>query len=53
MLVGTDRARIVAETTRLLDDPTALVRMRAAVNPFGDGRTGERIADVLASHLSH
>ena len=50
--MGTDTARIVAEVTRLLDDPAALARMRDAVNPFGDGRTGERIAHVLAHHLA-
>ncbi|MCS7088525.1 MAG: UDP-N-acetylglucosamine 2-epimerase (non-hydrolyzing) [Thermoflexales bacterium] len=47
-LVGTDRARIVAETTRLLTDPEAYARMAHAVNPYGDGRAAERIADILA-----
>ena len=51
LLVGTDTDRIVAEAGRLLDDAAALARMRDAVNPFGDGHTSERIADVLARHF--
>jgi len=46
-LVGTDRARIVAETCRLLDDPAAHRRMSQAVNPYGDGRASERIVAAL------
>ncbi len=52
LLVGTDGDRIVAEVGRLLDDPAALARMRDAINPFGDGRTAERIADVLTHDLA-
>jgi UDP-N-acetylglucosamine 2-epimerase (non-hydrolysing) len=47
VLLGTDEDRIVAVTTALLADPAALQRMRAAANPFGDGRAAERIAAVL------
>lgn len=46
-VVGTDRQRIVQETVRLLDDPAEYRRMAEATNPYGDGRAGERIADVL------
>ena len=51
MLVGTDEARIVALVSQLLGDAPALVRMRDAVNPFGDGRTSARVADVLQRDL--
>ncbi len=51
MLVGTDQARIVALVSRLLADPPALARMRDAVNPFGDGHTAARVADVLQRDL--
>ena len=51
LLVGTDTARIVAAVNGLLADPYALARMRQAINPFGDGRTSERIADVLQHDL--
>ncbi len=46
-LVGTDRARIVTETARLLDDADAYAAMARAVNPYGDGRAAPRIADAL------
>ena len=47
-LVGADADRIVAETERLLDDETACAAMARAHNPFGDGRSAERIAELLA-----
>ena len=47
-LVGTDPARIVAETARLLDDAAAYDTMACAHNPYGDGRAAQRIAEVLA-----
>ena len=47
-LVGTDADRIVAETVRLLDDEAAYAQMARAHNPFGDGRSAARIAELLA-----
>ena len=47
-LVGTDADRIVAQATRLLDDPEAYAAMARAHNPFGDGRAVERIVELLA-----
>lgn len=47
-LVGTDEDRIVAEATRLLDDPRAYATMARAHHPYGDGRAAERIAAILA-----
>jgi UDP-N-acetylglucosamine 2-epimerase (non-hydrolysing) len=46
-LVGTDRARIVAEVRRLLEDSTEYARMANADNPFGDGHAAERIVTSL------
>lgn len=46
-VVGTDPARIVFETFRLLDDPEAYECMARAPNPYGDGYAAERIADAL------
>jgi len=46
-LVGTDRARIVAEATRLLTDPAAYRSAAGARNPYGDGRAAERIVHGL------
>ena len=51
LLVGTDRAYVVATVSRLLADAPALQAMRDAVNPFGDGRTSARVADVLQHDL--
>ena len=47
-LVGTDAATIVRETARLLDDEGAYAEMARAHNPFGDGRSSQRICDLLA-----
>ena len=47
-LVGTDPDRIVQETERLLDDPSAYSAMARAHNPFGDGNSAQRICDLLA-----
>lgn len=49
-LVGTDRARIVAEAARLLDDEAAHAAMARAHNPYGDGRAAARIAAIIAGH---
>jgi UDP-N-acetylglucosamine 2-epimerase (non-hydrolysing) len=48
-LVGTDRATIVAETMRLLDDSHAYAAMAKAHNPFGDGHSSERIAALITN----
>jgi UDP-N-acetylglucosamine 2-epimerase (non-hydrolysing) len=48
MLVGADATRIVAETTRLLDDPAAYREMALAHNPYGDGNASRRIAALIA-----
>ncbi len=47
VLVGTDKERIVGETRRLLDDAEAHASMARAVNPYGDGHAGGRIAAAL------
>ncbi len=46
-LVGTDRARIVRETARLLTDGRAYSKMSRARNPYGDGRAAARIVGGL------
>jgi UDP-N-acetylglucosamine 2-epimerase (non-hydrolysing) len=50
-LVGTDPDLIVAEASRLLDDPAACVAMTATGNPYGDGlaavRTEVAVGDLL------
>lgn len=46
-LVGTSRERIVSEARTLLEDRRAYLRMARSVNPYGDGRAAERIAEIL------
>ena len=46
-LVGSDTARIVAETTFLLDHPEEYQRMSRIHNPYGDGHACERIEAAL------
>ena len=46
-LVGTDRAAIVAAANELLDDASAYEAMARAHNPFGDGDSSQRIANLL------
>lgn len=46
-LVGTDRARIVVEATRLLDDAAAYLAMSRAHNPYGDGAASARIVEEV------
>ncbi|MGN5063290.1 non-hydrolyzing UDP-N-acetylglucosamine 2-epimerase [Aeromonas sp. 6P] len=46
-LVGTCDATIVAETVRLLDDELAYQVMTHANNPYGDGRTSQRILEAV------
>jgi len=37
----------VWEAEKLLDSPAAYRRMSRAHNPYGDGKAGKRIVDVL------
>jgi UDP-N-acetylglucosamine 2-epimerase (non-hydrolysing) len=46
-LVGTDRATIVRESQRLLDDRQAYEHMATAANPYGDGKASQRIVEFL------
>ena len=49
-LVGTDRAVIVREAYRLLDDARAYESMARVFNPYGDGGAAKRIRDILKSY---
>jgi len=50
-LVGTDRLRIVAAVTELLNDKSAYMRMSQAVNPYGNGKTSKEIVLILKKIL--
>jgi UDP-N-acetylglucosamine 2-epimerase (non-hydrolysing) len=47
-LVGTDHDRIVDAAARVLTGS----RPPAVANPYGDGRAGERIADIIVARLA-
>ena len=47
-IVGTDVERIVDGASLLLDDEVEYRSMATAVNPFGDGTAGEKIACIVA-----
>jgi UDP-N-acetylglucosamine 2-epimerase (non-hydrolysing) len=47
ILVGTDRARVVAEAAALLDDQAHYDAMARAINPYGDGLATGRIVSAL------
>lgn len=46
-LVGTSDEAIVSETVRLLDDELAYKMMSHANNPYGDGKTSQRIVEAV------
>ena len=49
-MVGANKDRIVGETLRLLDDSASYKKMRSAVNPYGDGKSARKIAQILIRH---
>lgn len=50
-LVGTSTDAIVTEALRLLGDPIALASMRRPCFPYGDGKSGPRIAALIEQWL--
>lgn len=51
VLVGTDPEQIVKEALSILCDAVVYRKMVSGPNPFGDGRAGQRIAEILTSAL--
>ena len=49
ILVGTDTAKIIEETNKLLNIPLAYEKMSALHNPYGDGKACERIINFIAT----
>lgn len=50
-LVGSDSTSIFDHTARLLTDPDAYQEMARARNPYGDGRSAQRISDLCCRLL--
>ncbi len=51
-LVGTETANIVKAATDILKDESLYQSMANVANPFGDGHSSQRIADILKSYFS-
>ena len=51
-LVGTNTAKIIAETKRLLDSPEEHAKMAQSVNPYGDGRAASRIVRAILNYAT-
>ncbi len=50
-LTGVEQAEIVRQARTLLDDAQAYVAMAHAVNPYGDGKTSQRIVQLIAQYF--
>lgn len=50
-LAGVEQAEIERLARTLLDDPAAYAAMAHAVNPYGDGRTSERIVYAIEQYF--
>ena len=50
-LVGTSEESIYYWFTRLLDNEEDYKKMAHATNPYGDGHSCERIADILEKRI--
>lgn len=51
ILVGSDREKIVRETSRLIDNPTYYSKIAMASNPYGDGSTSQQVKSILSGLL--
>ncbi len=51
-LVHTDFDSIVTNVTLLLESDDLYLRMAKAVNPYGDGKSSDRIVDILKQSLT-
>lgn len=51
-LVGSDPDRILAEVSRLAEDPAEYARMSRIQNPYGDGHASERIVEAVRARLN-
>jgi len=50
-LVGTDIETIVKNANILIEDNEEYIKMSKAMNPYGDGRASEKIADAIEEYF--
>jgi UDP-N-acetylglucosamine 2-epimerase (non-hydrolysing) len=48
-IVGTDAEKIIRETLTLLRSPSRYDKMVNVLNPYGDGKSSQRIFDIIQS----
>jgi UDP-N-acetylglucosamine 2-epimerase (non-hydrolysing) len=48
-IVGTDKEKIIRETLELLNDKSVYDKMAKAINPYGDGKSSEKILKILSN----
>jgi UDP-N-acetylglucosamine 2-epimerase (non-hydrolysing) len=48
-IVGTDKEKIIRETLELLNDKSVYDKMAKAINPYGDGKSSEKILKTLSN----
>jgi UDP-GlcNAc:undecaprenyl-phosphate GlcNAc-1-phosphate transferase len=51
-VVGSDKEAIIENVTRLLTDKAAYEKMSKAANPYGDGKSSERIVDAILKYFN-
>jgi UDP-N-acetylglucosamine 2-epimerase (non-hydrolysing) len=52
VVVGTEKEKIL-EAAALLEDPAVYEKMKNAPNPYGDGKAGNRIVDILVEKFEN
>ncbi len=52
-LIGTNPQALLAATAKLLTDTQAYDEMATAINPFGDGKSAERIVNISGEFLKN
>jgi UDP-N-acetylglucosamine 2-epimerase (non-hydrolysing) len=52
-LVGTDEEKVYTRARALLTDPQLYKQMSQAANPYGDGKTSQRIVQGILHHFGH
>src|SRR3990167_3910698 len=52
LLVGTNREKIIRETESLMQDHNRYAKMSRIQNPYGDGKSAERIVNIIARSLT-
>jgi UDP-N-acetylglucosamine 2-epimerase (non-hydrolysing) len=48
-IVGTDKEKIIRETLELLNDKSVYDKMAKTINPYGDGKSSEKILKILSN----